>query len=92
MDLVAFEHSQGRRHSWRNHILINEEIPVGEQRWGNWTVLCPGALKPHQTTVDDTDSESEEQKRLLTVFFTFELQIFSLLKNYPEISSSKKKS
>ena len=58
---------------------FNEEIPVGEQRWGNWTVLCPGALKPHQTTVDDTDSESEESENDKFLFFShLNLQIFSL--------------
>ena len=66
-DVTYGDGSRGLRTLTRSQALVkesyfNEEIPVGEQRWGNWTVLCPGALKPHQTTVDETDSESEESE------------------------------
>ena len=49
-DVTYGDGSRGLRTLTRSQALVkesyfNEEIPVGEQRWGNWTVLCPGALK-----------------------------------------------
>ena len=65
-DVTHGDGSRGLRTLTRSQALVkesyfNEEIFEGEQRWGNWTVLCPGALKPHQTTVDVIVSQKSQK-------------------------------
>ena len=75
-DVTYGDGSRGIRTLTRSQALVkesyfNEEIPVGEQRWGNWTVLCPGASNLTKVTKQQSLTLIVSQKSQKTINYCF---------------------